>query len=88
MDIYRGNDTLTLVHPEDRSKGFLGMIQGSVTIVQNTDTVPQLGIILGREIFRKVKGGKDRSSWFTPLETEANRGPVGKRSKPFADHHA
>ena len=59
MDIYRGNDTHTLVHPEDRSKGFLGMIQGSVTIIENTDTVPQLWIILGREIFRKVRGGKD-----------------------------
>jgi hypothetical protein len=39
-------DAHTLVHSEDRSEGLFGVIQRSVTIVQNTNAVPQLGIIL------------------------------------------
>ena len=36
----RGKDTHTLVHAEDRGKGLLGMIQGPVAVVEDTDTVP------------------------------------------------
>jgi len=40
----------TLVHPEDRSKGLFGMIQRSVTIVEDTNAIPQLGVILQRDV--------------------------------------
>ena len=45
-----GERTHTFVHPENRSKSFFGMIQGSVAIIEDTDTVPQLRIILERDV--------------------------------------
>lgn len=82
-----GKDTCTLIHPEDRSKGLFGMIQGSITVVENTDAIPQLGIIL-RGVAREVRGGEGGFNLFIPWETEANREPADKRCTPFADHHA
>lgn len=42
--------TRTLVHPEDRGKGFLCVIQGSISIVEDANTVPQLRIILRQDV--------------------------------------
>jgi len=36
------------------------MIQGSITIVENTDAIPQLGIILGGGV-REARGGEEDS---------------------------
>lgn len=36
----------TFVHLEDRSKRFFGVVQGAVPVIKDTDTVPQLGILL------------------------------------------
>ena len=57
MCICQRKVTHTLVHPEDRGEGFFGVIQGSVTIIKDTNTIPQLRVIL--QIFYKTRSDED-----------------------------
>jgi hypothetical protein len=46
----------TFVHPKDRRKGLLGMIQGTIAVIEDTYTVPKLGVFLNARISYKRDG--------------------------------
>ena len=41
------NEVRTFVHSEDGGEGFLGMIQGAVSVVKDADAIPQFWVLLG-----------------------------------------
>ncbi len=45
----------TFAHAEDRGKGFLGMVERAISIVENADPVPEFGVLLGGGVRRRGK---------------------------------
>ena len=63
------------------------MIQGSVSVVENPDTVPQLWIVLHR-FFVRVWYDESRFNSYIPWERGADKEPVDKLCMPSVIHRA
>lgn len=47
-----GRSRFTFVHAKNRRKGFLSMVEGTISIVQDANTIPELWILLP-EVYEK-----------------------------------
>ena len=78
----------TFIHLEHGGKGLLGVIQGAIAVVQDTDAVPQLRILL-RGYVKGMSGvAANTCCGNEPLDWEGSTRPAGMQHMPFADHPA
>ena len=69
------------LHSHDLGKGFFGVLQGAITIVEYTDTVPELRFL------RRIVGLAKSLNWSNalPLDPVNDTRLAGRRDTPVED---
>jgi hypothetical protein len=50
-----GDREPTTIHPEDRREGFFGMIEGTIPIIENSNSIPEFRVLLRKGTVRNMK---------------------------------